>query len=580
MTVITAVQGTKYRWLLSPVAEQETLRIACALSLSVPVVQLLMARGYDTQEKIEQFLFTDAVRDVPHPSLMKDLVKAVDRILLAIERGEKILVAGDYDVDGITSSAMMLLCLAPLGATINYFLPNRLRDGYGLSCKTIQRAADNGYTVVVTVDNGITAFEPALLARQLGVDLIITDHHRPHAELPAAYAIVDPAQQDCPYPYKPLAGVGVTFKVLSLLYERQGKELPARVYELLLLGTVADVVPLTGENRYWVRHCLRIVNANESLPITVLKTNGKVAKPELTSADIGFNIAPQINALGRLEDARQGVKFLLGDDPDQTNHVGQLLLQLNQARKEIERAVLDDVLRAVQEGAIDTSREMVVLAASNAWQPGVIGLVAARLVATFARPAILLHMGRDGIAKGSCRSIPGFNIFDALEQCKDLLIQFGGHSMAAGLSLRQENVPQFKERLEGLMAQRYTMAALQLQLVLDAKLSLSEVTAKLVADIEHLEPFGSGNPTPAFMIPAVTLAQPPRLLKEQHVKCMVVADGVIKPTIFFNRPELYQQLLQLGDRPFNLAAQVTKNYWNDMLSIELHGIDISVAPEL
>lgn len=577
MSIITIQQGTKYRWLLSSPCAEDVLSLARATSLTIPVVQLLVARGYDTQEKIESFMWTDAVRDVPHPSFMKDLPKAVDRILLAIERGEKILVAGDYDVDGITSSAMMLLCLVPLGAQINYFLPNRLRDGYGLSCKTIQRAADNGYKVVITVDNGITAFEPAKLAHQLGIDLVITDHHRPHAEVPEAYAIVDPAQHDCPYPYKTLAGVGVTFKVLSLLYEKLGKDLPSRVYELLLLGTVADVVPLTGENRYWVRHGLQQVNKEESFPLTVLKKNGKVTKPMLSSTDVGFCIAPQINALGRLEDARQGVQFLLGDDSAHTEHIGQILVQLNQARKDIEREVLEDVMRAISQGTIDLTRELVILAASDTWQPGVIGLVAARLMNTFARPTVLLHMTAEGIAKGSCRSIAGFNMFEALEQCKDLLIQFGGHSMAAGLAITQENLPAFKERLEQLMARSFQVADLHPQLVVDAQLTLGEVTGKLVADIEHLEPFGSGNPTPTFKISQVTLAKPPQLLKDQHVKCMVFAEGVLKPTIFFNRPELYPLLQQMGDTPFDLVAQVTKNYWNDMLSIELLGLDISIA---
>lgn len=568
-------QGKKYRWLLDQQPMEDIMSLASATSLSLPVVQMLYARGYDTRQKIDEFLFLPQHQAVGDPALMKDATKAVDRIIEAIDKGEKILIAGDYDVDGITSSAMMLLCLQPLGAQINYFLPHRVRDGYGLACKTIERAAANGYKVIVTVDNGITAFEPALLAKKLGVDLIITDHHRPHDHLPEAYAIVDPAQYDCAYPYKTLAGVGVTFKVLSLLYQRLGKPLPDRVYELLLLGTVADVVPLTGENRYWVRHCLQLVNGNESMPLAVLKANGNVTKPELSSTDIGFSIAPQINALGRLEDARQGVKFLLGDDELVTHEIGQLLVQLNSARKEIERGVLNDVLAMINQGHINLSQDMVIVAMSDSWQPGVIGLVAGRLVGAFGRPAIMLHQSKNGVAKGSCRSIPGFNLFDALGKCSDLLIQFGGHSLAAGLAISVENIPAFRERLQQIMAQQYTIEQLQPQIALDAPMSLTDVNKKLVTDLALVEPFGSGNPSPAFFIPAVSLAQPPKLLKEQHVKCMVVADGVVKPVIFFGRPELYQVLLDLGTDSFDLAAQVTKNYWNDTMNIELVGIDIA-----
>jgi len=326
------VQGEKYLWQLPEVEKEMILNCARDLNIAMPIAQTLIARGLDNLKDINNFLFSSYEKDVPHASLMRDANKAVDRILLAIKNEEKILIAGDYDVDGITSSGMMIMCLSKLGAKINFFLPNRARDGYGLAEKTVVRAADNNYKVIITVDNGITAFGPAKKAKELGIDLIITDHHRSHDELPDAFAIVDPNQKDCEYPYKHLAGVGVSFKILALLYEKLNKKMPSKIYELLLLGTVADVVPLVGENRFWVRECLNYVNKNkseESFSLKVLKQNGKFAKQELTSTDIGFLLTPQINALGRLEDARDGVKFLIGSNEQETVQIGKVLLELN-----------------------------------------------------------------------------------------------------------------------------------------------------------------------------------------------------------------------------------------------------------
>lgn len=568
-------QGKKYRWHIPAVDSVAVAELAAACNLSMPVVEILFNRGFRTRAEIEKFLFTLPETSVHDPALLKDALKAVERINQAIENKEKILIAGDYDVDGVTSSSMMLISLLPLGAQANFFLPHRVRDGYGLSVKTVERAAANGYKVIITVDNGITAFDPAKRAKELGIDLIITDHHRPHDKLPDAYAIIDQMQSDCPYPYKTLAGVGVTFKVLSLLYQRRGIELPVKAYELLLLGTVADVVPLTGENRYWVRQCLQYVNQAASNSLNVLKQNGRVTRPQLSAGDIGFSIAPQINALGRLEDARDGVRFLVGEDSAETERIGRVLLELNEARKAIERSVFADVEREITQGTIDLASERVIIVASEQWPPGVIGLVASRVVAAYGRPAILFHLTSEGLAKGSCRSIPEFNMFDALESCHDLLISFGGHSLAAGLALRKDDLPLLKQRLEERAANTLAIEDLHLKLRVDASISLAEVGAKLVRDLGHLEPFGNSNHVPAFHISSVTLIEPPRLMKETHVKIRVFADGMIKPVVFFNRPELFSYFIEIQDKPFDLVAQVSENHWNGSVSVELIGVDVS-----
>lgn len=572
-------QGVKYLWQL-PHAEHQTLfELASSYNVSVPIMQTVFARGHVDKKSIDSFLFSSYEKDVASPHLMKDAEKSVDRILYAIENKEKILIFGDYDVDGITSSALMMHCLLPLGADVNFFLPHRVHDGYGLSEKIVRRAKENNYNLIITVDNGITAFEPAALAKQLGIDLIITDHHQPHGELPDAFAIINPHQKECPYPYKKFAGVGVSFKVLSLLYARKGLEMPSKAYELLLLGTVADVVPLTGENRFWVRHGLNHIHAHETFSFNVLKRNGNVVRPRLSATDIGFSITPQINALGRLEDPRQGVKFLIGSDTNEVERVGKVLLELNQARKEIERSIYKQVVSEIESNAIDLSREKIILAASNNWPAGVIGLVASRLVGAYGRPAILLHMTKDGIAKGSCRSIPALNMFEVLQSASHLLIQFGGHAMAAGLSLRIDNIPAFKEHVENYIAQHVTDFDLKLKIHLDAEVKMGDLTKKFIEDMEFLEPFGNENPEPLFYLSNVSLMQKPTLLKDAHIKCQIFADGVIKPIIFFNRPELFEQLQSLQSSSFDIAAHVKENYWNGKISIELTGVDIAQRQE-
>ncbi|MBM17438.1 MAG: single-stranded-DNA-specific exonuclease RecJ [Epsilonproteobacteria bacterium] len=570
----TFIQGYKYLVGIPRIDSKKAVDISQQFSLSLPLAKTLVARDMSDKEAIQDFLVTSAEKDVADPALMKGAIKAVERIETAIKNGEKILIFGDYDVDGITSSSLMLMGLLPLGAQVNFYLPNRVKDGYGISNKIVKKAAENNYKVIVTVDNGITAFEPADLAKKLGVDLIITDHHRPHDKVPDAYVIVNPHQDDCQYPYKYFAGVGVAFKLISLLYTRQKKDLPGKVIELLLFGTVADVVPLTGENRYWVREGLSYINKSQSYSLQVLKENSKFAKPVLSSMDIGFSITPQINALGRLDDPRQGVQFLIGTNKQNVDHVGKVLLELNQARKDIERGITQSIIKQVETKEIDLDKENVVIASSTDWPAGVIGLVASRIVGQFGRPTLLFHITKDGIAKGSCRSIQEFNIFDALRESKDLLISFGGHSHAAGLSLKVENLPELKARLEKKVANELTEFDLKQKLTVDATAQLSDFSSKMISDMRLFEPFGHENQQPYFYVSGVVLVKRPQLLKDLHVKCLVFADGVIKPIIFFNRPELFDLLVNQADEPFDIVGQITQNYWNGSYTIEMLGIDV------
>jgi len=573
----TYIQGLKYLWKIKNEDDFLIRTIAHDHNISIPVAHVLYSRGHLDKEKIRSFLFSSYEKDVPHASGLKGIDIAVQRILQAIENQEKILIFGDYDVDGVTSSSLMLLALIPLGAQINFYLPNRVKDGYGLSTKAVKRAAQNGFKLIITVDNGITAQQAAQEAQELGIDLIITDHHRPHGELPKALCIINPNQDDCPYPYKKLAGVGVTFKLMSLIYELKNLSFPDKIYELLTLGTIADVVPLTGENRYWVRYGLSKINKQTSLAFNVLAQNSSLSKSAYNSLDIGFMIAPQINALGRLDDAREAVKFMISSDLSDVERIGKILKEINEARKKVDRTIYEEIEGAIINKSIDLERENIIIAAHTDWPAGVIGLVAGKLMHNYGRPTLLFHLdNKEKVAKGSCRSIPEFNIFDALSEKKDILLSFGGHSFAAGLKLKQEDLPELKAHLEKRILDYVSPQDLQPKITLDAILDLPEATQKLITDIEPLEPFGNENPQPMFLIKNATLLNQATLLKDKHLKCSIFSNGTIKQIIFFNRPELLPLLNNIGDKSFHVAAYVTKNEWQGSVKIELQGVDIAI----
>lgn len=568
--------GARYHWQFQAVDQQRCCELSARYNFPIPLMQVLLSRGYDTSEKIDAFLFTDAQKMVTHAGVLCDASKAVERIMLALQNNEKILIVGDYDVDGLTATSLMMTCLMPLSGTINYFLPHRVHDGYGLSESIVKRAIASGYQLLITVDNGITAHKAVELAMAVGIDVIITDHHLPHGHLPEAYAVVNPSRHDCVYPCKELAGVGVAFKVMNLLYERLEKALPKKVYELLLLGTIADVVPLLGENRYWVRMALAQVNAQPSFALRMLKHNGGLGeKPVIDTRDIAFSIAPQLNALGRLHDPRRGVHFLLGARDSQVIEIGQQLHELNQARKELERAIVTEIKGAMQRGALPYAYEQVIVAASKQWPVGVIGLVASRVASEFNRPTVLFHITAEGIARGSARSIDGVDIFSALGELSDMVEHFGGHAAAAGVSVQEQRLPEFAQRLQNSMKQRLAGVDLTPSITIDASIQLADLHEQFMRNIAYLEPFGAGNDEPTFCVQHATVLEQPLLLKELHVKCRIQAQGAIKSVIFFNRPELHAWLIAQRDHPLDFAVQVTENYWQGNKTIELRGVDVA-----
>ena len=571
------IQGTRFTWQLALSNRVIALKIASDCNLTYPVAAALNSRGFEFAHKVSSFLFSSFERDVAHASELKDINTAVERIEKALLAKEKILIFGDYDVDGATATSIVLLALMPLGANINYFLPNRSRDGYGISSKIVHRAADAGFSLIITVDNGICAHEAAKTAQERSIDMIITDHHQPAETLPAVCAIVNPHQKECKFPNKELCGAGVAFKLVSLLYEKQKLALPEKIYELITLGTIADVVPLVNENRYWVRQGLARLNANMSPHIAALLANNNSSKSQIGSQDIAFGIAPQINALGRMDDPRDAVRFLISTDEAQIKTIAVKLGSLNEKRKEAETVVLQDVENEIQNKKIDINSEHIIFSAHENWPTGLIGLVAGRLTNRYGRPVFLFHLTKDGLAKGSCRSIDEFNVYEALCQNKDILKSFGGHRCAAGLSLPQENLEKLKEALETTVAKQFTIDQLRPKLQLDASLELRDTNKKLTQDLEKLEPFGNQNPVPTFLVNDLSLVRPPQLLKKKHVKCMFFSNGIVKPAIFFNRPDLFDFFLSHEEKTFTIAAHVLKNEWNGQTTVELQGLDAALG---
>ncbi len=570
------VRGHKYVWRFFRADTSKSIFLSEKLGLSRPVADVLVSRGFDSQEKALSFLFSDFERDVDCATKLKDAVKTVDRIEQAIASQEKILLFGDYDVDGMTSVAIAILALLPLGAKVNFVLPHREKDGYGISVKFVRQAAKASFGLIITVDNGTTAHAAAEEALKLGIDLIVTDHHQPKEDLPDVFALVNPHQAGCCYPNKNFCGAGVIFKLMYLLYQRRKLQLPEKVYELLMLGTIADMVPMDLENRYWVRRGLSSLQHRMSHSFLCMAHNAGLNPDKLfwSAQDIGFFIAPQLNALGRLDNPRDAVKFLVSSDKSVVEDIAQKLKDINERRKTVDRNIFEQVSARIKSGEIDLERERVIMAADSSWPSGVIGLVAGKLMSTYGRPTFLFHLAQDGLAKGSCRSIEQFNVFKALEANKDLLKTFGGHSCAAGLSLDQEDLPLLKARLEKMVAEQVSDYDLQPSLRVDASLDLLDANKKLLSDLRMLEPFGSANPVPNFLVKNVVLVRRPELLKQKHLKCLIFSEGILKPVIFFNRPELYELFLENEDRAFDLVANVSGNEWGGRTSVDLIGLDV------
>jgi single-stranded-DNA-specific exonuclease len=494
--------------------------LADALHLHPLVARLLCLRGLTDPDQAARFL-APSLDHLWDPFRLTGVTRAVDRLLEAIAGHERIAIHGDYDVDGITSTVILRRTLELLGADVIHFVPDRIRDGYDLQTPAVERLAAEGAGVIVSVDCGTRGIDAARRARELGVDLIITDHHEPDSELPPALAVINPRRPDCTYPEKHLAGVGVTLKLVQGLCLRTGHPhwVPSFL-KMAAIGTLADVVPLVGENRVIAKIGLDMLSRGpHKVGLRALLHAAGLAGRTIDSYQVAFMLAPRVNAAGRMSTPDIATRLLLASDEGLAEEARELAAQLNSEnlrRQQEEQAILGEARRIV-EGDPDVGARSALVVAGEGWHRGVIGIVASKLVDTFYRPAIVLSI-EDGVAHGSCRSIPAFDMLGALEHCASWLTRFGGHRQAAGLTLAPENVKSFREAVTAWADEVLSPDDLRPRLRIDASLPLTGITGELVEQIVRLEPFGPGNPRPVFHANGVRLVDGPRRLKDRHLK--------------------------------------------------------------
>lgn len=517
-------------WEDVPADDARSRALADALSIPPVIARLLTQRGFVDPDAAHRFLHPD-LSHLHDPWLLTDMRPAVDRIRQAIVARERIIVHGDYDADGITSTAMLRRALELLGADVGHFVPDRMRDGYGLQPETISRLAAEGARVIVSVDCGIRASEAADRARALGVDLVITDHHEPEAALPRAVAVINPRRPDCPYPEKSLAGAGVALKLVQALLDghETGRDLLASFIKMAAIGTMADVVPLVGENRVIASFGLKgLTSGPHGTGLEALLEESGLTGKRLDSFHVGFVLAPRLNAAGRMSHAGMAVDLLLakGRDPQSRADARQLARQLteeNTRRQDSEAVMLAEARRMVENDPAIGGQNILIVAAEG-WHRGVVGIVASKLVDQFHKPAVVIAL-EGGLGHGSCRSIGAFDMLGALEAHGDVFVKFGGHRQAAGVTIEASRLPEMRQRLSAWANERLDPSDLIPRLRIDAPLGLREISGDVVDGLLRMGPFGMGNPKPVFRASPVDLTQAPRVLKERHLALMFRQDG-------------------------------------------------------
>lgn len=506
----------KTRWKLKQAPDEKlVLALSDSLNISHALASILIQRNITNFFEAKSF-FRPSLTSIHDPFLMDGMHQASIRVINAVTNNEKIYVYGDYDVDGTCSAALMYLFLKELGANVETYIPNRLTEGYGMSIQSIDYIKEQNTDLIISVDCGITAVEEIDHANKLGIDVIVCDHHQPKEELPRAHAILDPIKPGCNYPFKHLSGAGVAFKLASAVGDRIGKKNMALKYlDLVALAGAADIVPLVDENRVLVKEGLDIINTNPRPGIEALIKSARMEPGNLTAGQIVFTIAPRVNAVGRLGDANRAVELFTTNDPQKAIELAQVLEDENTKRRTIDEATFSHAIDLV-ETVINLDSELGIVLHDNDWHPGVIGIVASRLVEKFHKPTVMLTT-IDGVAKGSARSIPGFNIYEALQGCDDLLLQFGGHEAAAGLAVEIEKIEEFKKRFNAILKTNMKESDLLPEIHIDAKLAFSEISPKFIRILDQFAPFGPGNMRPVFMSENVSLVYPPRIVGSNHI---------------------------------------------------------------
>ncbi len=559
MTTSEVRARPRARWLL-PIEPDSALveRLQEELHLPRAICRLLALRGYSAPDDAKTYL-RPRLDQLHEPNCLTDLDRAVERITRALRESETILVHGDYDVDGMCSTTLMVRAIAALGGNVIPFIPRRLEDGYDLTDAGVRAAKANGAKLVITCDCGTSAHGPIATLQAAGIDVIVTDHHLPGGPLPPAYAVLNPNRPDCTSSDKGLAGVGVAFKLaLSLTRSLGGNEnIVYRMLDLVALATIADIAPLVGENRVFVRYGLRLLNEADRPGIRAMIRAAGLDRKNLTSGRVGFVLAPRLNAAGRLGSALRGVELLMAPNDQVANPIARELEELNARRQEIDRATLVEAREKVL--AMDLPSTYGIVLAEQGWHPGVIGIVASRIVEEFGRPTVLIALeGAEG--KGSGRSISAFDLHGGLSKCKDLLTRFGGHYMAAGVTIATERVAEFAARFNAVAASQLTQDDLIPELRVDLEITLDQINDELETLLRHVEPCGIKNPSPVFVTRGVTVAAPPRVVGKDGLKLLLSDNGRELIALGWGMGPRAQEL-DAGDT-IDVAFRLERDEWN------------------
>ena len=570
------------KWILKDPADPEKVgRLSAELGIDRVLAELLVKRGVETFEQARSF-FRPSLDDLHDPFLMKDMDKAVKRLRTAITTEEGILVYGDYDVDGTTAVALVYSFLRRYSTNVDFYIPDRYEDGYGLSYRGIDWAKEHGFSLIITLDCGIKANEKVDYAASLGLDVIICDHHLPESTIPAAVAVLDPKREDDNYPFDDLSGCGVGFKLVQA-YSRE-YDIPFEtlipLLDLLVVSISADLVSMTGENRVLAHFGLRQLNENPRKGLQAIATLSKLEPGHLSIDDIVFKIGPRINAAGRMESGRLAVELLTSSDEHSAAVVGEKINDNNNERKSIDREITQEALEMVQIGAALSSSAATIVYNPN-WNKGVVGIVASRLVEAFYKPTIVLTKSNDFIT-GSARSVAGFDLYEAIDSCADLMENFGGHVYAAGLTLREENLPEFVRRIEEFISTRITQEMLTPFTEIDARLEFSQITPKFFRLLKQFQPFGPGNTNPVFQTENVYDGGKGRKVGADgvHMKLDLIDEKQPFhqiPAIAFNMSE-YFDYIKAGN-PFDICYSIVENYYRGNSTLQLRIKDIREREE-
>jgi single-stranded-DNA-specific exonuclease len=546
--------------------------LAAELRLPVPVCALLLRRGFGLPDDAKRYL-RPRLEQLHDPGLMRGMADAVARLTQAIDGGETILVHGDYDVDGMSSTALLVRVIRALGGTAVPFIPHRLTDGYDLSDAGVDAAIREGARVLLTCDCGTSALAAVARACAAGIDVIISDHHLPGGPLPDCLAILNPRQPGCEYPDKSLVAAGIAYKLAIALVRAMGgdESLVHRHLDLVALATVADVAPLRGENRVLARLGLRMLSQRPSVGLRALVRAVGLDGKAITAGRVGFVLAPRLNAVGRIGRAIRGVELLLADDEHTANAIARELEEMNRERQRIDRETLAVAMRRVESLDLDESVGLVI--AEPGWHPGVIGIVASRVVEAVCRPTVLIALEGD-VGKGSGRSIPAFDLHAALSSCRDLFVRFGGHRAAAGVTIASSRVEEFTERFNAVAREALSPDDLVHELRVDFELPLGHATEELDALLRHFEPFGIGNPAPVFVARGVRLAGAPRTVGQGHLKLRLEQEGAVLDAIGFGLGALAVDLR--ADARVDVAFRLELDEWDGAPRLQARLADVRV----